>query len=173
MISENQGLERSRSTSSRWKISGPANLDFFSGLWKKSWVYTINLKKRIAEPDIFLGFEIELDLSRPWFSEIRVQIIRPIVTHTFFVCSSWQVVIILVIMHNKISLPVIAWSWKNREKGVLCFQERQKATSRIEIVWPYFLTTVLGPLLLWWMMVFISISIQTYSLKVAISKKGF
>ena len=32
-------------------------------------------------------------------------------------------------MHNKISLPGIAWSRKkNREKGALCFQERQKAT---------------------------------------------
>ena len=48
-------------------------------------VYTINLKKksrygtkqksRFAEHEIFLGFEI--DLSRPCFSEIRVQIKRP------------------------------------------------------------------------------------------------
>ena len=36
--------------------------------WKKS---------RFAKPKIFLGFEIYFDFSRPWFSEIRVQIIRP------------------------------------------------------------------------------------------------
>ena len=49
-------------------------------------------------------------------------------------------------MHNKISLPGIAWSRKkNCQKGALCFQERQKAISTIEIVRPYFLTTDLGP----------------------------
>ena len=84
-------------------------------------------------------------------------------TSLLFLRNSCQV----VIMHNKISLPGIAWSRKkNREKGALCFQERQKAISTIEIVRPYFLTTDLGPLPLW-MLVFISISIQTYSLKVA------
>ena len=47
LISENQGLEKSRSTSNLRKISGPANLDFFLGLHleKKSQIYTINLKK--------------------------------------------------------------------------------------------------------------------------------
>ena len=34
-------------------------------------------KSRFAEPKIILGFEIDLDFSRPWFSEIRVQIKRP------------------------------------------------------------------------------------------------
>ena len=32
LISENQGLEKSRSASNLRKISGPANLDFFLGL---------------------------------------------------------------------------------------------------------------------------------------------
>ena len=32
LISENQGLEKLRSVSNPRKISGPANLDFFSGL---------------------------------------------------------------------------------------------------------------------------------------------
>jgi hypothetical protein len=32
LISENQGLEKSRSPSNLRKISGPANLDFFLGL---------------------------------------------------------------------------------------------------------------------------------------------
>ena len=32
LISENQGLEKSRSASNLRKISGPANLDFFQGL---------------------------------------------------------------------------------------------------------------------------------------------
>ena len=31
------------------------------------------------EPEIFLGFEIDLYFSRPWLSEFRVQIKRPIV----------------------------------------------------------------------------------------------
>ena len=34
-------------------------------------------KTRFTEPEIFLGFEIGLDFSKPWFSEIRVQIKRP------------------------------------------------------------------------------------------------
>jgi hypothetical protein len=46
LISENQGLEKSRSISNPRKFSGPANHDFFSGLHpEKNWVYTINLKK--------------------------------------------------------------------------------------------------------------------------------
>ena len=36
LISENQGLEKLRSVSNLRKISGPAHLDFFSGLWYKS-----------------------------------------------------------------------------------------------------------------------------------------
>ena len=73
---ENQGLEKSRSISTPRKISGSANLDFFPSLHpKKTWDYTINLKKnpgakpekksRFAEPEIFLGFEIDLDFSKP------------------------------------------------------------------------------------------------------------
>jgi hypothetical protein len=27
------------------------------------------------QPEVFLGFEIDLDFSRPWFSEIRPKII--------------------------------------------------------------------------------------------------
>ena len=51
LISENQGLEKSRSISNPRKISGPTNLDFFSGLHPekstlKSWVYTINTWKK-------------------------------------------------------------------------------------------------------------------------------
>ena len=55
------------------KISGSANLDFFPGLLpEKSWVYTINLKKksRFAEPEIFLGLEIDLDFKK---SECRLK----------------------------------------------------------------------------------------------------
>ena len=54
---------------------------------KKSRVYTIKLKKiqvpnlknksRFTEPEFFLGFKIDLDFSRPLFSEIMVQIKRP------------------------------------------------------------------------------------------------
>ena len=33
LITENQGLEKSRSASNLRKISGPANLDFFFGLY--------------------------------------------------------------------------------------------------------------------------------------------
>ena len=52
LISENQGLEKSRS------VSNPS---------------------RFAEPEICLGFEIDIDFSRPLFSEIGVQIKRPTV----------------------------------------------------------------------------------------------
>ena len=85
-ISENQGLDRLRSVSKLRKISGPANLDFFQ-------VYGINLaiiplispwkKSRFAGPDIFLRFETDLNFSRPWFSEIKVQIKRPMVGRRF------------------------------------------------------------------------------------------
>ena len=76
LISENQGLKKSRSISNPRKISGYANLVFFHvSTLKKSWVYTINLKNikvpnlkkksRSAGTEIFLGFEIDLDISRP------------------------------------------------------------------------------------------------------------
>ena len=42
---------------------------FFSG-WRPG------TKSRFAEPKKILGFETDFDFSRPWFSEIRVQIKR-------------------------------------------------------------------------------------------------
>ena len=70
MISENLGLEKSRSVSNLRKISGPAHLDIFQ-------VYGINLafflggdqekKSRFPGPEIFLRFETDLDFSRPRF----------------------------------------------------------------------------------------------------------
>ena len=36
-------------------------------------------KSRFAGPEIFLRFEADLDFSRPGFSEIKVQIKRPMV----------------------------------------------------------------------------------------------
>ena len=76
MISENQGLEKSRSDSNLRKISGPANLDFFfslspgffSGLWYKPSFFLggdLEKKSRFAGPEIFLRFEADLDFSRP------------------------------------------------------------------------------------------------------------
>ena len=72
LISGNLGLEKSRSSSNPRKISVSANLEFFPGLQpEKNWVYTINTgvkpnkKSRFAEPKNFLGFEIDLDFSRP------------------------------------------------------------------------------------------------------------
>ena len=90
LISENEGLEKSRSFSNLRKISGPAHLDFFSVCHLDFFqVYGINLaffsrwrsrkKSRFAGPEIFLRFETNLDISRPWFSEIKVQIKRPYV----------------------------------------------------------------------------------------------
>ena len=98
-ISENQGLEKLRSVSNLRKISGPAKLNFFSvhlrfffslspgfllDLWYKSERNSGDkLKKKLrctekkfsfSGPEIFLRFETELNLSRPWFSEIKVQI---------------------------------------------------------------------------------------------------
>ena len=76
MISENQGLEKSRSVSNLKKISGPANLNFFPGLHlgKKLGLYhkseknpgdKLKKKSRFAGPEIFLRFETDLDFSRP------------------------------------------------------------------------------------------------------------
>ena len=104
LISENQGLEKLRSVSNLRKISGPAHLIFFSvhlsfffqfvtwifsGLWYKSekkfrWQTEKKLrctekKFRCAGPEIFLRFETDLNFSRPWFSEIKVQIKWPYV----------------------------------------------------------------------------------------------
>jgi hypothetical protein len=38
--------------------------------------WNLTKKSRFAEPDFFIGFEIDLDFSRPIFSEIRVHIKR-------------------------------------------------------------------------------------------------
>ena len=102
-ISENQGLEKLRSILNLRKISGPAELNFFSvhlnffSVCHLNFfqIYTINLKKsrwqtekklrctekkfRCAGPEIFLRFEADLNFSRPWVSEIKVQIKWPTV----------------------------------------------------------------------------------------------
>ena len=53
LISENQGLEKSRSASNLRKISGPANLDFFSVCHLDFFqIYSINLV-------FFLGGDLE------------------------------------------------------------------------------------------------------------------
>ena len=88
---------KSRSVSNLRKSSGPPHLIFFpvhlscffqfvswifSGLWykseknsgdklKKNQVYW--KKFSCAGPEIFLRFETDLNFSRPWFSEIKVQ----------------------------------------------------------------------------------------------------
>ena len=56
LISENHGLEKSRSTSNVRKNFRAANLDFFSRFHpEQCCVYTTNVKKlRFAEPEIFL-----------------------------------------------------------------------------------------------------------------------
>ena len=96
-ISENQGLEKLRSVSNLKKIPGPAHLIFFSVdlifFFFLSTVFYLDLyylkknsgdklkknfrcteKKFIcAGLEIFLRFKIDLDFSRPWFSEIKMQ----------------------------------------------------------------------------------------------------
>ena len=103
LISENHGLQKSRSDSNLRKISGPANRDFFLGLHleKKLDLYhtpeknpgdKLKKKSMCAGPEIFLRFETDLNFSRPWFSEIKVQIKRQTVifgnlylsNHSFF-----------------------------------------------------------------------------------------
>ena len=103
LISENQGLDKSSSVSNLRKISVPVHLNFFSvhlnffSVCHLNFfqVYGTNLKKiqltnwkkfrstekkiRCAGPEIFLRFETDLNFSKPWFSEIKVQIKRPIV----------------------------------------------------------------------------------------------
>ena len=68
------------------KNSGSATLFFFQISTLKKTGFILKREKnpgakpkkksRSAGPEIFLGFEIDLDFSRPWFSEIRVQIKR-------------------------------------------------------------------------------------------------
>ena len=77
LISENQGLEKSRSASNHRKISGPANLDFVSvchldffqvyGIYKSSFFSRWRPRKKsmFAGPEMFLRFEADLDFSRP------------------------------------------------------------------------------------------------------------
>ena len=107
LISENQGLDKSRSVSNHRKISVPVHLNFFSvhlnffSVCHLNFfqIYTINLKKsrwqtekklrctekkfRCAGPEFFLRFETDLNFSRPWFSEIKVQIKWPTVYKTY------------------------------------------------------------------------------------------
>jgi hypothetical protein len=75
LISENQGFEKSRSVSNLRKISGPANLDFFSVCHLDfSQVYGINLA-------FFLGGDLEKKsrfAGTEIFMKIKVQIKRPI-----------------------------------------------------------------------------------------------
>ena len=108
LISENQGLEKSRSASYLRKISVPAHLIFFSVCHLNFFqVYGTNLKKiqltnwkkfrstekkfRCAGPEIFLRFETDLNYTRPWFSEMKVQIKWPTV-----VCKLVGIKLILV-----------------------------------------------------------------------------
>ena len=87
LISENQGLEKSRSVSNlRKKIWSckpgfflVCHLDFFQVYSSFFFRYRPRKKSRFAGPEIFLRFESDLDFSRPCFSEIRVQIKRPTV----------------------------------------------------------------------------------------------
>ena len=71
LISENQGLEKSRPASNLRKISGPANLDFFLGLHieknhkpEKNPGDKLKKKSRCAGPKNFLRFETDLNFSR-------------------------------------------------------------------------------------------------------------
>ena len=99
LIYENQGFEKLRSISNLRKISGAADLifffsspefffslspEFFSDLWYKSEKNLVDklkknsglLKKKIryVGPEFLLRFETDLNFSRPWFSEMKVQI---------------------------------------------------------------------------------------------------
>ena len=73
---------------------------FFSGLWYKSSFFLggdLEKKSRFAGPEIFLRFEADLDFSRPWFSEIKVQIKKYVLcfrnsfvnTHFASCCITW------------------------------------------------------------------------------------
>jgi hypothetical protein len=85
LISENHGLDKSRYISKPRKISGSASLDFFRFGDLDNQVYSINsalfqggdLKNKVCGTWNFLRFEIDLNFSRSWFSEIKVQIKRP------------------------------------------------------------------------------------------------
>ena len=66
---KSQDLEKSLSISNPRKISGPPNHDFFPGAKHEK-------NQGIAELKDFLGFEIDIEFSRPLFSKIRMQIKR-------------------------------------------------------------------------------------------------
>ena len=78
LITENQTLEKCQVLNT-WIFFSLSPGFFFQ-------IYVINLaffrwrsrgKFRFAGPENFIRFEADLDFSRPWFSEIKVQIKRP------------------------------------------------------------------------------------------------
>ena len=74
LISENQGLEKSRSISNPRKVSGFANLIFFQVRHLDFFQCRDLEKKFVNRHEHFGGFEKDLDFSRPCFSEIKVLI---------------------------------------------------------------------------------------------------
>ena len=63
--------------------------EFFSGLWYKSerkYSWQTEKKSGVQDLKIFLRFETDLNFSRPWFSEMKVQIKWPM-----YWVSSWVV----------------------------------------------------------------------------------
>ena len=89
LIPENQGLEKLRSafqTLEKFQVLHTLIFFFslspwfFSGLWYESSFFSRwrpRKKSRFAGTENFLRFEADLDFSRAWFSEIKVQIKRP------------------------------------------------------------------------------------------------
>ena len=84
LISENQGLEKSRSASNLRKISGPANLDFFLGLHieknhkpEKNPGDKLKKKSSFAGPENFLRLEIKVQIKRPVVLKIKYSKYRP------------------------------------------------------------------------------------------------
>ena len=88
-------------------------------VWYKSSFFLgghLEKKSRFAGHEIFLRFEVDLDFSRPWFSEIKVQIRRPLnviclmTSHnnskmnrllTYCVRSTWKIEYLFLIRDRK------------------------------------------------------------------------
>ena len=136
---------KSRSVSNLKKISGPAYLDFFHFV---TWIFFtfmvhINLffsrwrprkKSRFAGPEIIPKYEADLDFSRPWFSEIKVEIKRQIAIGGNFdhFARDTEETLVFFVSHKIRGKPEIFW------KPGLIYRTRAIITRGLYFVYPIF-----------------------------------
>ena len=128
--------------------------EFFSGLWYKSEKNPVDklkknsslLKKkcRCAGPEIFLRFETELDFSRPWFSEMKVQIkwLSEFVhsqDHFAVTKISWSGITIAALSARPIKRLICA---ERADKKRACLASIQMGKWTLQIDWMIFLVCI-------------------------------